>query len=248
MKTNPTAAVLIIGNEVLSGRTQDANINWLAVELAKLGVLLQEARVVADTEAAIVEAVRALSARYTYVFSTGGIGPTHDDITAACMAKAFGVALELNEEARGILKAHYDAMGTELNEARLRMAHIPVGAMLLENPVSRAPGFKIGNVFVLPGVPKIMRAIFDLLVPSLETGAPVVAHSVTADLREGDIAAPLAEIAAHYPNVDIGSYPALRGTHFAVTLVCKGVDVAAVAAAHREVRQMVEDMGGVVEA
>ena len=183
MTQSPTAAVLLIGNEVLSGRTKDKNLGFIADYLSALGIDLMEARVIADDENDIVEAVNALRARYTYVFSTGGIGPTHDDITADCMAKAFGVGISHHPEAVKILTAYFKEMGREANEARMRMARVPEGATLINNPVSKAPGFRIGNVFVMAGVPKIMQAMMDALAPQLVTG--VVAKSITIEFRGG---------------------------------------------------------------
>ncbi len=190
-QTDVTACVLIIGNEILSGKTQDANLRFLGVELAKLGIKLVEARVVRDEFPAIIDHLNECRARFTYVFTTGGIGPTHDDITAEAVARAFGVELELNEEAVELLTR---GIG-ELNEARLRMARVPVGGTLIENPVSAAPGFRIGNVFVLAGIPGIARAMFAAAVPQLRAGATIHSASVDVFIREGDIAAPLERIA-----------------------------------------------------
>jgi molybdenum cofactor synthesis domain-containing protein len=200
-----TACLIIVGNEILSGRTQDTNLNFLARELGALGIRLREARVVPDEEWAVVEAVNAARARHTYVFTTGGIGPTHDDITAACVAKAFGVPLTRHPEAERRLLAYYPP--EKVNEARLKMADTPEGAELIDNPVSVAPGFRIGNVHVLPGVPSIMRAMFEGLRAGLRGGAPVVSRTITVYAPEGEIAGPLAEIQARHPDVEIGSYP-----------------------------------------
>ncbi len=244
MTVNPTACVLIIGNEILSGRTQDGNLNYLARKLGEAGIPVREARVVPDVPEEIISAVNACRAKYTYVFTTGGIGPTHDDITAENVAKAFGVPLERNAVAMQILTDYYAAQGTTVNEARARMANAPVGARLLENPVSKAPGFALGNVFVLPGVPKIMQAIFDLLLPTLSGGPPVVMKTITCQLREGDLAADLAAIQEQFPQIDIGSYPNMRSGNFITQLVCKGSDAAAVQAACDAVADMVRKMGG----
>ncbi len=237
-----TAALLIIGNEILSGRTKDANLPYLAEQLGALGVRLAEARVVSDVEAEIVAAVNTLRGRYDYVFTTGGIGPTHDDITAASVAKAFGVAHELNAEAVALLENHYQT--TEINEARLRMATIPVGATLIENPVSKAPGFRIGNVFVMAGVPKIMQAMFDGIAPTLIGGAPMRSRSVTCGLPEGTLAKPLGEIQERHPDIDIGSYPYFRVGKFGVTVVLRGTGAARLDGAAEEVAGAIRDLGG----
>ncbi|HSK39399.1 MAG TPA: competence/damage-inducible protein A, partial [Arenibaculum sp.] len=185
--TTVTAAVIVIGNEILSGRTQDANLGYMARRLTELGIRLREARVIADDPDEIVAAVNALRSRYDHVFTTGGIGPTHDDITSGCVAKAFGVELERNAEAVRRLEAHYGDPSM-LNAARLRMAEIPVGATLIDNPVSAAPGFRIGNVHVLAGVPSIMRAMFDGIAPGLRGGPPIHARTVSCALAEGTLA------------------------------------------------------------
>lgn len=202
-----TAAVLLIGNEVLSGRTKDKNLGFIADYLAAMGIDLMEARVVADSEADIVAAVNALRSRYTYVFTTGGIGPTHDDITADCIAKAFGVGISHHPEALAILQAFYAETGREMNEARKRMARIPEGATLIENPISKAPGFRIANVIVMAGVPKIMQAMMDNVSPSLSKGDLVKTHTVVFQGGEGDVAKPLKDIQDQFAEVTIGSYP-----------------------------------------
>jgi molybdenum cofactor synthesis domain-containing protein len=202
-----TAGLLVIGDEILSGRTKDKNIGYTAEYLTAIGIELREVRVVADDEAAIVEALNAMRARYTYVFTTGGIGPTHDDITADCVAKAFGVTIDHDPRAVAILKAALAARGIELNESRLRMARIPAGADLVVNKVSNAPGFWIGNVIVMAGVPAIMQAMLDEVAPKLRTGGKVLSETVRADAREGDIGTELGEIAKAHPDVTIGSYP-----------------------------------------
>jgi molybdenum cofactor synthesis domain-containing protein len=202
-----TAGLLVIGDEILSGRTKDKNIGYTAEYLTAIGIELREVRVVADDEAAIVEALNAMRARYTYVFTTGGIGPTHDDITADSVAKAFGVTIDHDPRAVAILKAALAARGIELNESRLRMARIPAGADLVVNKVSNAPGFWIGNVIVMAGVPAIMQAMLDEVAPKLRTGGKVLSETVRADAREGDIGTELGEIAKAHPDVTIGSYP-----------------------------------------
>jgi molybdenum cofactor synthesis domain-containing protein len=210
MSVNPeivTAAVLVIGNEILSGRTKDKNIGFIADYLTAIGIDLKEVRVVSDEETAIVEALNALRARYTYVFTTGGIGPTHDDITADCVAKAFGVPIDIHPQAVAILKERMAKIGSELNEARLRMARIPQGAELVANRVSGAPGFWIGNVIVMAGVPAIMQAMVDEVVPKLKTGAKLMSETIRADLKEGDVGTELGAIAKANPEAIIGSYP-----------------------------------------
>jgi molybdenum cofactor synthesis domain-containing protein len=202
-----TAAILVIGDEILSGRTKDKNIGYIAEYLTQIGIDLREVRVVADDEAAIVEALNALRARNTYVFTTGGIGPTHDDITAECVAKAFGVPIDYDPRAVAMMKERYAALGTEMNEARMRMTRIPEGADLVVNKVSAAPGFWIGNVIVMAGVPSIMQAMLDEVAPKLATGARMLSQTVQADCREGDIGTELGEVAKSHPEVMIGSYP-----------------------------------------
>ncbi|HEY6257980.1 MAG TPA: competence/damage-inducible protein A [Xanthobacteraceae bacterium] len=202
-----TAAVLVIGDEILSGRTKDKNIGYIAEYLTALGIDLMEVRVVGDEEDAIVAAVNALRACYSYVFTTGGIGPTHDDITAQSVAKAFGVPIDYDPRAVKILKERLAQTGAELNEARMRMTRIPAGADLVLNKVSAAPGFWLGNVIVLAGVPSIMQAMLDGVAPKLKTGVRILSETVRADAREGDIGTPLGDIAKAHPEVAIGSYP-----------------------------------------
>lgn len=202
-----TAAVLVIGDEILSGRTKDKNIGFIADYLTAIGIDLKEVRVVSDEEPAIVEAVNALRHKYTYVFTTGGIGPTHDDITADCVAKAFGVKLPYHPDAVAILKERLAKTGGELNEARMRMARIPEGAVLVANKVSGAPGFWIGNVITMAGIPTVMQAMLDEVAPKLKTGTKMMSETIRADLKEGDVGTPLGEIAKANPETIIGSYP-----------------------------------------
>lgn len=234
--TSPTAGLVLIGDEILSGRTKDRNLGYIADFLTALGIDLKEARVVADSEADIIAAVNALRTRYTYVFTTGGIGPTHDDITAEAIAKAFAVRIDLDPRAVAILKAHYDP--GMLNEARMRMARIPKGAELIENPVSKAPGFRLGNVFVMAGVPKIMQAMLEAIAPQLERGQPMLSVTVTALIGEGDLAKPLKEIQERYPEVVIGSYPFEEQGKFGSNLVLRSRDAERLKAAAREVEEM----------
>jgi molybdenum cofactor synthesis domain-containing protein len=236
-----TAAVLVIGNEILSGRTKDANLNYLAAELTAIGVRLTEARVVADVPEAIVKAVNELRAQYDHVFTTGGIGPTHDDITAECVARAFGVKLIKDPRAVRLLTNHYGE--ANLTEARLRMAHVPEGATLIDNPVSTAPGFQIGNVFVLAGVPAICRAMFDGLKGRLKTGDKVLSVTVSGYVGEGVIAKGLGELQQRYAQLDIGSYPFFRQGKFGASFVLRGTDEAALKSAAEELRALIRSLG-----
>jgi molybdenum cofactor synthesis domain-containing protein len=238
---NPTAAMLVIGDEVLSGRTRDANAHHLAGVLGDLGVALREVRFCPDDHAVIVGHVNALRAAYDTVFTSGGIGPTHDDITADAVAAAFGVAIDVREDARAILAAYY-ADPAELNAARLRMARIPEGATLIANPISQAPGFTLGNVHVMAGVPIIFAAMLEGLKPSLARGPPVRAWSFRAPLPEGVIADPLRALAAAFPDVAFGSYPFYRGG-LGSTLVARASDPARLAAAAQALRAMLRDLG-----
>lgn len=236
-----TAAIIVIGDEILSGRTQDKNIHYIAGYLTQMGIDLKEVRVVADDPDAIVEAVNALRARNTYVFTTGGIGPTHDDITADCVAKAFGVPIDVDQRAVDLLMERFKP--EELNEGRLRMARIPQGADLIENSVSKAPGFVIGNVHVMAGVPSIMRAMLDAVAPTLEHGTPMLSESVRANAKEGDVAMPLAAVQQAHPDVMIGSYPFRdEDGNFNTNLVVRGRDGAAVAAARVAIEDMLSAM------
>lgn len=231
---NPTAAMLVIGDEILSGRTRDANMHHLAGVLTARGIDLREVRVVSDDAEAITQAVKALSAAYTHVFTSGGIGPTHDDITADNVARAMGASIDVREDARALLEAHYAKSDQVLNEARLRMARIPEGAELIDNPVSAAPGFSIGNVHVMAGVPTIFNAMVESLMPRITGGAPVV--SLTREVRrpEGDVAGVLGDLAARYPALSMGSYPFQREGVFGTNVVMRGTDEAALEAAMAE--------------
>ena len=236
-----TAALLIIGNEILSGRTQDANLAYIALGLNEVGVRLKEVRVVADDEAAIIAALNALRAAYTYVFTTGGIGPTHDDITAECIAKAFGVNLILDERAVDRLARQMDR--ANLNEARLRMAHIPEGGELIDNPISQAPGFRIGNVYVMAGIPRIMQAMFDGVRHSLKGGKKMLSQGIDLYTGEGNIAAGLTEIQNSRADVEIGSYPFSRKGVFGTVIVARGTDAAKVTDAIDAVRALASAQG-----
>ena len=236
-----TAAILVIGDEILSGRTKDKNIGYIAEYLTNLGIDLREVRVVPDIEEEIVTALNALRNRYTYVFTTGGIGPTHDDITADSVAKAFGVTIGVDPRAVALMEERYRAMGTEMNEARLRMARVPAGADLVTNKISTAPGFRIGNVIVMAGVPSIMQAMLDAATPGLKTGARMLSESVRADLREGDIGTELGAVAKAHPDVMIGSYPFQDDKGAPNTnIVVRARDAEKLAAAKRAVEQMLE--------
>jgi molybdenum cofactor synthesis domain-containing protein len=237
-----TACVLVIGNEILSGRTQDENLAYIAKGLAASGVVLQEARVIPDIEAVIIRQVNELRAKYDYVFTTGGIGPTHDDITSECVAKAFGVKWTLHPEAHKIFLSLYKP--DDLNEARLRMAHTPEGASLIPNPVSRAPGFQMGNVYVMAGIPRVMQAMFDSVRPTLKGGPPVLSRTVGCDLPEGAIAKGLGAVQARYADIDIGSYPFYRRGSFGTSLVLRGRDPKRLDQAAQDVAAMVKELGG----
>ncbi|MEB8385699.1 molybdopterin-binding protein [Rhodobacteraceae bacterium KMM 6894] len=221
---NPTAAMLVIGDEILSGRTRDSNTHHLAGALTRAGIDLREARVISDDAEAIIAAVRALSAAHTHLFTSGGIGPTHDDITAEAVAHAMNVTIDIRDDARALLQAHYDRSGQELNAARLRMARIPAGATLIDNPISIAPGFTIGNVHVMAGVPKIFEAMVASILPGLTGGAPLLTQNMDVHRGEGDVAGPLAEIAAQFPDLSLGSYPFQRNGAYGTNVVVRGAD------------------------
>ena len=221
---SPTAAIMLVGNEILSGRTQDANIRFIAERLAARGVRLSEVRVIRDEEQAIIKTARELSRAYDLVFSTGGIGPTHDDITAESLSKALGTPLEINVEAKRRLEEYYRAKGSDVNEGRMRMARIPKGAALIDNPVSVAPGFRLENVYVMAGVPKIMQGMFLNIEPELPQGTPLLSRTIRAALREGDIAIELEKIQKAFPDVEIGSYPAMDGEKPDLSLVLRAED------------------------
>ncbi len=241
MTDDVTAAILVIGNEILSGRTQDINVQYIATGLGQVGVRVREVRVVADDEAAIIEALNALRAAHRYVFTTGGIGPTHDDITAECIAKAFGVPLL--RDPRAVERLLKQIKPENLNEARLRMANIPQGAELIDNPVSQAPGFHIGNVYVMAGVPRIMQAMFDGVKPTLTGGARVLSASVIIYAPEGSVASALGEIQAAAPDTEIGSYPFAKDGRFGTVIVTRGTDRARVAEVSAQVVAMAHAIG-----
>ncbi len=242
-----TAALLIIGNEILSGRTKDANLPFIAGGLGEMGIRLSEVRVVPDVAEEIITAVNALREKYDYLLTTGGIGPTHDDITAECVAAALGRKLIQNPEARRRLEDRWAETGIEMNEARLRMANTPEGATLIDNPVSAAPGFQVENVFVMAGVPKIMQAMFGSLRERLVGGPPLLSRSIVCNLPEGRIAAGLGALQQKYPGVDIGSYPSYAQSGFRVAVVLRHTDSDVLEVAMRDVMALIAELGGEAE-
>lgn len=237
--SNPTAAMLVIGDEILSGRTRDANMYHLAGRLTAHGVDLREVRVVSDDGAAIVDAVNALRGAWGHVFTSGGIGPTHDDITADCIAEAFGVGIDVRGDARAVLATNYAGGEADLTPARLRMARIPDGADLIDNPVSKAPGFRMENVYVMAGVPKVFEAMVESMLPLITGGAPLISESVRIDRGESDVAEALGQIAEANPGVGIGSYPFQRDGRFGTNIVLRCSDRNALDAATNAVRALV---------
>jgi len=233
----PNAAVLVIGDEILSGRTKDRNVGFIADTLTDIGIDLEEVRIVADREAAIVTAVRELSGRYDFLLTTGGIGPTHDDITADSVAAAFGLPIDVDRRAADLLVAYWKDRGIEPNESRLRMARIPEGAKLIPNAISAAPGFLVRNVFVMAGIPAVMQAMMDEVVKMLPASRPLLSETIEAHRGEGDIAVPAAEIQKAFPDVRIGSYPYHDGNRFTTRLVLRSRDAATLAAARAAMDQ-----------
>ncbi len=246
MEDAPTACVLVIGDEILSGRTQDTNLKYLGENLAMMGIRLKEARVIPDVPNVIVDAVNTCRALYTYVFTTGGIGPTHDDITTECIARAFGRKVFRHPDAVARLTTYYEG---HPNEARLKMAEVPEGpdVELINNRITAAPGYRIGNVFVLAGVPSIARAMFEAIAPQLKKGAPVHSNHVDSSVGEGDLAAELTEIQSRYTNVSIGSYPFLRDGRPWTSIVARSTDKDAIAKALLEVAEVMLTKGGMPE-
>ena len=242
MSTAPTACLLIIGDEILSGRTQDANLKFIGNRMAEMGIRLLEARVVPDDPDAIVEALNMCRVRYTYIFTTGGIGPTHDDITTACVAKAFGRNVVRNPEAVKTLMAYY---GERANDARLKMTEVPDGPSveLINNRITAAPGYRIENVYVLAGIPNIAQAMFEAIAPTLKSGDPLHSSHVDAFVRESEIAAELSKIQSNYPHVSIGSYPSLREDKFCTSVVARSTDQTAINAALGEVADAMRKKG-----
>lgn len=221
---NPTAAMIVIGDEILSGRTRDSNMHHLAGQLTEAGIDLAEVRMIGDERNTIITAVQAMSVAYDYVFTSGGIGPTHDDITADCIAAAFEARIDVRDDARTILATHYAKSGTELNEARLRMARIPDGASLIDNPVSAAPGFKLENVHVMAGVPSVFTAMVASVLPTLTGGAPLISKTLRIERGEGDIAGPLGKLADAFSLLSMGSYPYQKDGKYGAHIVIRGTD------------------------
>ena len=214
--------MLVIGDEILSGRTRESNMHFLAIKLSKVGIDLKEVRIVRDYKPAIISAVRNLSASFDFVFTSGGIGPTHDDITSECMAEAFNCPIDINKDARNILEDYYRGLGKKLNPARLRMARIPKGAELINNSVSAAPGFSIENVHVMAGVPKVFQAMVRSMIKTLKSGTPTLSRTLKLLLAESEIAALLEKLATDYPKLSIGSYPFNLNSEFGVNIVVRG--------------------------
>jgi molybdenum cofactor synthesis domain-containing protein len=231
---NPTAAMLVIGDEILSGRTRDANMYFLANALTDIGIDLKEVRVVSDDKDAIVSAIKDLSATFDTVVTSGGIGPTHDDITADCVAEAFDVPIDVRQDAYDLMAAHYATQGSEFTPTRMRMARIPDTASLIENPVSIAPGFKIGNVHVMAGVPKIFEAMVASVLPTLQGGSPLVSQTYLINRGEGAVANPLRTLAETYSDLALGSYPFQKDGGFGTNIVIRGADEARVSTAMAE--------------
>jgi molybdenum cofactor synthesis domain-containing protein len=236
-----TAALVVIGEEILSGRTKDANIAYVASYLTRIGILLREVRIVADLDAAIIAAVDELRDRFTYVFATGGIGPTHDDVTTDAIAKAFGVPVVVNPEAVAIMSKRFS--GSELTPARLRMARIPEGATLVDNAISRAPGFMIGNVIVMAGVPSIMQVMLDAVSPRLRKGRPMLSRSVRVDVPEGDAAEGLGVLQSAHPEVQIGSYPFFEKKRLGTYVVLRSTEEGKLAAAEEDLWKFIAEAG-----
>ena len=243
MTTSPTASVLIIGDEILSGRTQDANVKFLGERLATLGIRLSEVRIIPDVPAVIASTLNECRAKYSYVFTTGGIGPTHDDITTDCVAMAFGVKTVRHPDAEKRLREYY---GDKVNDMRLRMADVPdlKDVELIDNHISVAPGYRVANVFVLAGVPTVARAMFEAIAPRLKGGDPVFSQAVDAHVREGEIARRLGEIQAANPTVTIGSYPFMRFDKLGTSIVARSTDKAAISRVINDVAAAMKDLGG----
>lgn len=236
---NPTAAMLVIGDEILSGRTRDANMFHLSGKLTEAGIDLKEVRVVADEPDDIITAVNSLRAKYDNVFTSGGIGPTHDDITADCIAKAFGVGIDVREDAKIALAANYENGMADLTDARLRMTRIPDGATLIDNKVSKAPGFTLENVHVMAGVPKVFECMIEWLLPQLAKGSPMISATIRADQPESKLADPLGEVAKQFPELSLGSYPFYEDGNYGSNLVVRGIDPKQVALAEAAIREKI---------
>ncbi len=238
--TTITAAIIIIGNEILSGRTKEANMLWLSGELKAMGIQLNECAIVRDEEADIIAAVNRLRTQNNYVFTSGGIGPTHDDITSTSVAAAFGVEIHRHPEAERLLRAYYEP--NQQTDARMKMSEVPMGAELVPNPVSTAPGYKMENVFVMAGVPKIFQAMFQQIRPTLNGGNIAKNLTITAYVREGDIATPLSTLQDRFSEVEIGSYPFLKEARFGTQLVFTSTNEDNLKQSHAEAISMLEEM------
>ena len=238
-----TAAVLVIGAEILSGRTKDKNIGTIAEHCTRIGIQLKEVRVVDDEAAEIIAAVNALRTKYTYVFTTGGIGPTHDDITADCIAQAFGVGIDVDPRALALLKPHYEKRGLEITPGRLRMARIPAGGELIANSISVAPGFMIGNVITMAGIPNVMQVMLDDVTPRLKTGKKMLSVTIDCHLPEGTIAEMFGAHQKDYPDVPMGSYPMMRDSRPATQLVLRATDADRLAQAEAGLRVKLAALG-----
>lgn len=245
-QNNPTAALIVIGNEILSGRTQDTNINFIAKQLADMGIRFMEVRVIPDIESTIINTVNELRAIYNYIFTTGGIGPTHDDITTASIAKAFGLKIVRSTDAVEKLRNYYEGSGRELNDARLKMADFPEGSEFLDNPISTAPGFKIGNVFVMAGIPNVMQAMFACAKDWLKHGEKILSKEIIAYVGESVIATPLTAIQDKYPEIEIGSYPFVKEHKFGTSICMRGTDKEKLNSVYAETYEMLKQHGEVV--
>ena len=243
----PSAGIIIIGDEILSGRTKDTNINWIANELNQIGIKLKEARVIEDDKKIIVDTVLEFSKKFSYVFTSGGIGPTHDDITTVSIAEAFKVDLEKNQIAMNLLKKHYKKSNIDFNEARQKMAIIPKGALLIDNPVSVAPGFNIKNVYVFAGVPKIMQSMFHSISSKLKNGIIMKSKTITCDIGEGKIAKSLSQIEKQFLNMKIGSYPYFNPKSFGTSIVVRSEKKEDIDLAIEKLREIISQFGGKYE-
>ena len=243
----PSAGIVIIGDEILSGRTKDTNINWIANELNQIGIKLKEARVIEDDKKIIVDTVLEFSKKFSYVFTSGGIGPTHDDITTESIAEAFKVDLEKNQIAMNLLKKHYEKSNIDFNEARQKMAIIPKGALLIDNPVSVAPGFNIKNVYVFAGVPKIMQSMFHSIFSKLKNGIIMKSKTITCDIGEGKIAKSLSQIEKQFLNMKIGSYPYFNPKSFGTSIVVRSEKKEDIDLAIEKLREIISQFGGKYE-
>jgi len=235
-----TAAIIIIGNEILSGRTQDLNIQYIATKLAEKGIILQEVRIIPDVTSSIIETIRALHVKYTYIFTTGGIGPTHDDITSSALAECFGMKLLKNAEAYKRLKAYYASTGRELNVVSEKMAYIPEGAELIDNSATTAPGFIIKNVYVMAGVPYIMQAMMDFVLPTLQSGLTIESRTISLLIGESVIANEMEEIEKKYPHISVGSYPSARDGQYITSVVLRSDNIAELDKAFEEFLRVTE--------